>query len=324
MKLRELIDFYLRGRHRLETISLLPLGCTIAYAVALYGQPISSEPTEETSDITLHVFIAGPYHEVRVWEWNGAIQSVVYFSVKSDPSRDLKCVLTHYQGDSTWNVMEPGYWYQRADGTVRLWCSAAPVIGVGHVKFLEAEAAYKRAHNIEQLSQLPDITWAPNDAVSELQRQFVEGENAKLMEFANRSDRIAMSPDGRDVLIVRNHHAYDVNDGFMELNEPPQPGDGYATEVINCFHWDNDGSMWSKITLPRDAHVDRINFEGERCHLYIRRTSTGVVLKFNGPAVSIRGLSRISISSRPYDDAELWQNLQEAARDASAETNGIC
>jgi len=213
--------------------------------------------------------------------------------------------------------MEQGYWYQRTDGTVRLWCSAVPVIGIAYVKFLEAEAAYKRAHSLEQLEHLADVTWAANDAVFELQRQFVEDGNARLVEFARRSDKIALSPDGKDVFIVRNHHAYDVTDGFMELNAPPEPGNGYSTQVINCFSWSNDGSSWSKITLPRDAHVDHIRFEGECCRLEIHQTTTRRVVKFGGPASSIRGLSWISISAGAHDDGELWRKLQEATGHAA-------
>jgi hypothetical protein len=242
-------------------------------------------------------------------EWHSLAR---FLSVKSDPARDLTYVLTQYKGDSTWSVMEEGYWYQRSDGAIRLWCSAVPVIGVAYVKFLEAEAAYKRANSLDQIESLSDVTWAANDTVLELQRQFVEERNGRLVDFSRRSDKIALSPDGKDVFIVRNHHAYDVADGFMELNEPPEAGNGYSTQVINCFSWSDGGSCWSKITLPRDAHVDQICFEGECCHLHIRQITTGRVVQFFGPASAIRGLAWIGMSARPHHDAQLWQELKEA------------
>lgn len=79
---RRLIDFYLLGRHRLETVKLLPLGATIRQAVALYGEPIETGPSQETTEITEHIFAAGPYHQVVAAEWRQTIQAVTYWSEK--------------------------------------------------------------------------------------------------------------------------------------------------------------------------------------------------------------------------------------------------
>lgn len=310
---RHLIDFYFFGRHRLETVRMIPLGCSIGDAIKLYGNAIETKPSDESPEIIEHTFSAGPYHQAMVQEWKRRIHAITYWSVKSDPVRDLRCMLERYKDESQWQVMEEGYWFQREDAKVRLWCSAIPAIGVANVEFMAVKTAYKKARSLKQLDDLVDATWAPNDAVSELQRQFIEEQNGRLWDFAKRSDRIAVSPDGHHVFIVRNHHAYDVDDGFMELNKPPEPESGDATQVINCFEWSTAGSSWGKITLPRDANVEVIRFVGEDCLLQIRNTRTGEVLKFCGPAASNWYLRGISIGAGVHKDAALWQRLAERA-----------
>jgi hypothetical protein len=102
------------------------------------------------------------------------------------------------------------------------------------------------------------------------------------------------------------------------LNEPPKPGEGYSTEVINSFSWGEDGSMWSKIPLPRDAHVQHIRFVGEQCYLEIRRTTSNRVLTFRGPATFIRGLES-GRAIGPLKDEELWTELEEMAEPPPSE-----
>ena len=98
-------------------------------------------------------------------------------------------MLDRYRDGSQWRVMEEGYWYQREDDKIRLWCSAIPAIGVAYVDFLAVMAEYKKANSLKQLSELPDVTWAPNEAIFELQRKFIEDQNAALREFASRSEK---------------------------------------------------------------------------------------------------------------------------------------
>jgi hypothetical protein len=321
VNLRRLIDFYVFGRHRLQTVKMVALGCSIKNVIEVYGEAVEEGPSDESPEITKYTFLAGPYHQAVVCEWKQTIHSIIYCSAKADPARDLQCTLDRYKEDSRWEVMEEGYWYQREDGKVRIWCSAIPVIGVAYVEFLAARAEYKKANSLKQLRDLEDVRWAPDVAIFQLQRQFVEGQSAGLADFASQSDKIAVSPDGRYVFVVREHHAYDVKDGFMELNEPPQKEGGGSTQVINCFTRSQGASMWSKTTLPRDANVDRIRFEGDQCHLRIRQTGADRVLTFRGPAASIARLSRISICAGAYDDTELWKRLEEEAQ-LSAGANG--
>jgi hypothetical protein len=317
---RQLVDFYFLGRHRLETVALLPLGRSVSEAVEIYGSPLETGPSEETAEITQHTFSVGRYHQAIAFEWKGTIQSITYRSAKSDPARDLRYVLDCYEDGSKWRVMEEGYLFHREDGRVRLWCSVFPAIGVAYVEFLAAKAKYATANRLRQLNGLSDATWAANDAVFELQRQFVQDKNAGLMEFASRSGRIAASPDGRHVFIVRNHHAFNSENGFREFNEPPQKGNGYSTQVINCFTWSETGSMWGKIVLPTDATVESIRFDGVQCHLRISQSVTNRVLTFSGPAASVLRLEGTTCCAGAYDNNRLWKALsEEAERSAGAD-----
>jgi hypothetical protein len=310
LTLREIIDFYFHGRHRLEAVKWLPLGSSVDDAIELYGPPIEVGPSEETADVKQLTFAVGAYHDAILLEWKQTIQSITYWSLKSDPARDLRSMLDRYGGGHDWRVIEEGYWYQRNDDLVRLWCSAAPAIGVAFVEFLGAMADYKRAHNVSKLNELDDLTWAPYDAISELQRRFVENESAKLIELASRSERIAVSPDGRHVVIVRNHQVYEVEAGFGELNSRAEGDEGPSTQVINLWSWSEDGSSWGKTVLPRNAAVELIRFEGEQCCLQIRHIETNRVLRFRRPAPSITGLVG---SFPPYNDQALWSDLEGQA-----------
>lgn len=308
MIFKRFIDFNLFGRHKLESVKLLPLGASLLDAKNLYGKPLSSERTEETSEIIEHSFTAGDYHELVAYEWKGKIQSITYWSEKSDPKPDLQYMLGQYGAASDWSIMEEGYWYQRNDRKVRLWCSAAPAIGVAFVDFLRAKAEFKRKYEFEKIEKLDDPRWAPNDAVFELQKRFVIQGDHSVLDFVARSDDIVMSPDGKDLFIVRDHHAYDVPDGFMELNMPPKKDKGYSTAVINFFSWSEDGSSWGKATLPSDATVESILFDGDVCHLHIRRVSTGQTFEFKGRSKSISSLAGISFSVS-HQNEDLWDNL---------------
>jgi hypothetical protein len=309
------IDFYFLGRHRLEDIQLLPLGCSLSDAIALYGEPFESQPAEESAEIMVHTFQIGKYHEAVAMVWQDRIRSITYWSEKADPSRDLRCMLERYQDDSRWLVLEEGYWYQREDGKRKLWCSAVPAIGVADVEFLTAKSQLQLATDLKKLVEMEDPTWAPDNAISDLQRRFVTGLDRALLDFARRSNRIVVSADGRDVLIVRDHHAYNVEDGFIELNCPPEPDKGYSTQVINFFTWSDDGSSWGKAALPRDANVESINIHGDTCHLKIRCTTTGRILLLSNSVSAIRSLSVMSFD-KPLQDEKMWAALEVAEAEA--------
>ncbi|MBN2527850.1 MAG: hypothetical protein JXR76_15785 [Deltaproteobacteria bacterium] len=70
---------------------------------------------------------------------DGIVQSVAYFSDKSDPNRDLAFVMNEYSEGQEWNALTSGSLYQREDRARRLWCSAMTAIGVGLCAFLDSE-----------------------------------------------------------------------------------------------------------------------------------------------------------------------------------------
>ncbi|EDY21476.1 hypothetical protein CfE428DRAFT_0721 [Chthoniobacter flavus Ellin428] len=312
---RQFVDFNIFGRHRLEQVRMPPLGSTIDQVIRLYGEPIKTAPFEEAPDITEYVFSASPYHEAVIYEWEDKVQSITYWSAKGEPTRDLNCMLDRYREDSEWQVLQPGYLYQRADGKFRLWCSAISAIGIAYVDYLSAQADMKTAHELKQLDHLSDVTWVSNKVVHELQRQFVEERSTRLKDLASRSDRIAISPDGKDVFIVRHHHAYEVEEGLRELNSPPKAGEG-STQVINCFSWSEDGSSWGKAPLPRNAHVEYLRFEEGLWHLQIRRTTDDRIFRFKGPTKFIRSLGPLN----PFREAEVWRELEKDAESSAPST----
>ncbi len=230
-------------------------------------------------------------------------------------------MLTSYSDSIEWQVMEKGYWYQRKDGKIRLWCSAIPAVGVGFVDFLRVESELKTAYRLTKLDDLDDVTWVPNDVVCELQRMYVECDSDALMEFSQRSESIAVSPDGRTVLIVRHHHAFDVGSGFQELNKPADLGTGYPSPVMNLFNWSPDGSSWCKIVLPRDAKVDELRFVGDRCRLAIRQRAGDLKLTFDVPSLVLRSFSGLTFSSEPHTDDGLWRILEEAQAELGGAEN---
>jgi hypothetical protein len=308
--LRQFIDFYILGRHRLEAIQLLPLGSSMSQAVGLYGQPFESKPSNETPEIMVHSFHVGRYHEAVVMEWQDSIRSITYWSAKSDPSRDLRCMLETYKGDSRWVLLEEGYWYQHEDGKMKLWCSAVPAIGVAYVDFLSAKAELKKESDIKKLDDLKDPTWVSDDAIEDLQRRFVTGQDTKLMDFARRSNRIAVSGDGQEVFIVRNHHAYDIEDEFMVLNCPPEPNEGFPVQVIHVLTWTEEDGLISRSTaIPKDANIESMHLAGEEYHLQIQRTTTGQLISLSGPTSTMHNLEIGPLVTRLNND-KLWAILK--------------
>ena len=130
--------------NRLEHIQLIPLGTPIADVITTYGDPIESTLHEDLEGAMCYTFQPSAFHEVIITEWKGVACSIVYWSSHSAPIPDLKHVLSQYVGDSEWNDTEPGYWYFRKDGAVRLWCSVAPAIGVATTQYLELSGEAKR------------------------------------------------------------------------------------------------------------------------------------------------------------------------------------
>lgn len=134
------------GYNRLEKLKMVQLQDPIAGAISLYGPPLESEAAEDFPEATEHTFDAGPYHEAVIYEWNNRIHSITYWSTHPDPANDLAYMLKRFGEGHEWRVLTEGYSYQRADGKVRLWCSAAPGIGVATSEYQDAMATFRRGN----------------------------------------------------------------------------------------------------------------------------------------------------------------------------------
>ena len=126
--------------NRLDVIRPLSLGATVEEAIELYGQPLEEGPSEDNPEATSYEFSLSPYHNAAVTAWNGVVHEIAYWSSHPDPRRDLLWMLETHGAGVGWNVMTEGYSYRRNDGQCWLWCSAAPIIGVGTTLYNEAKA----------------------------------------------------------------------------------------------------------------------------------------------------------------------------------------
>ena len=137
------IRIRLVGPTLLQDIPLLDLGASLADATSLYGPHKETIPNEDFPEAIGYSFEPSQFHTVDVWIWKSHVSAVVYHSAKGEPELDLKTVLEKYGETHEWKTINEGYTYLRADGRVRLWCSAVPAIGVGSDEYMQADANYR-------------------------------------------------------------------------------------------------------------------------------------------------------------------------------------
>ena len=135
--------------NRLDAINHLALGATLADAIALYGPPMEEGPSEDNPEATTYEFSVSPYHDATVTVWNGIVHRVAYWSEYPDPRPDLAWMLDTYGAGLGWSVMTEGYSFRRNDDQCWLFCSAAPVIGVGTTLYNKAKAEVRRKRRAE-------------------------------------------------------------------------------------------------------------------------------------------------------------------------------
>lgn len=123
---------------------MVGLRAPISEAIALYGEPLESKARDDFPDATEYLFRASQYHEAVIYEWKGRIHSITYWSSHPDPVRDLRCMFERFGEGRQWQALTEGYLYMRDDARVRLWCSAAPGIGVATDQYLDAEREEKK------------------------------------------------------------------------------------------------------------------------------------------------------------------------------------
>lgn len=127
------------GMHRLESLEPVKLGAPIDDALRLYGAPLEQQPSDKIPGALSYTFSVELFHETVMTAIDGRVVHITYWSEYPDPARDLRWMLDTYGEGVEWNLVEAGYWYWRKDGRVRLWCSAAPGIGVGTREYFEAQ-----------------------------------------------------------------------------------------------------------------------------------------------------------------------------------------
>lgn len=127
--------------------------------IGLYGQPEASGACDEIEAGTSYTFAAGLFHEVTLTALDGRVAQITYWSHHAAPTRDLRWMLETYGKGIGWDEVERGYWYWRKDGRVRLWCSAAPAIGVATKAFFDAKRASKEKRDLPNRVPAP----APSD-----------------------------------------------------------------------------------------------------------------------------------------------------------------
>jgi hypothetical protein len=124
--------------NRLEKLPFVPLGGTIAQARAAWDEPTSVKPAAGLPELITYTFRPSAFHDVVVEELRGSIVAIVFWSSHPAPRQDLAYLLRVYGEEVGWQEVERGYWYWRQDGQVRLWCSAAPAIGVATLAYFAA------------------------------------------------------------------------------------------------------------------------------------------------------------------------------------------
>ncbi len=137
------IRLRLVGPTLLQDVSLIPLGASLEDAKALYGAHVETISNEDFPEASGYSFEPSKFHAVDVWIWNSTVSAVVYHSAKGDPELDLETVWKRYGEGHEWKTVNQGYTYLRADGHVRIWCSAVPAIGVGFEEYMQADANYR-------------------------------------------------------------------------------------------------------------------------------------------------------------------------------------
>ena len=124
--------------NRLAAIEMVPLESPIQDALELYGEPDEVSVHDRHQDARLYIFSVGVFHQAIVTEWNGLVHAVSYWSDRSAPYHDLKCIMKRYGKEMEWRVLSEGYTYIREDERCLLNCSAAPTIGVVTREFNQA------------------------------------------------------------------------------------------------------------------------------------------------------------------------------------------
>jgi hypothetical protein len=138
---------------QLANIGMLPLGTTLDDAIALYGDPSEAYSDDDMPDAIGFCFREGQVPKIVAWQWKDEIHCVVYYSDNANPGRDLAIMLDTYADGHKWNEVNQGYLFFRADGRLRLTCSAIPIYAVGTAEYFNEEYRDKGADENDDVAE---------------------------------------------------------------------------------------------------------------------------------------------------------------------------
>jgi hypothetical protein len=131
------------GPSLLGDIVQIPLRCGLEEALAAYGEPYEHSVDGGLPDCECYSFEVRNFHLVELWVWKSAVHQILYTSPRGESSLDLQTVFDAYGSGKEWVTWEKGYLYASADNSVRVWCSAMPVIGVATSEFVHFRDSHK-------------------------------------------------------------------------------------------------------------------------------------------------------------------------------------
>lgn len=107
--------------------------------------------------------------------------------------------------------------------------------------------------------------WLPNDTVFAMLKDAAAGKAQQLKGFVAQSPLQCATPDGAQLIVVRDHDARLVEgEGWTDINRPPKSG-GSTRQMINLYqHSAEDGSSsWSKMPVPEARRIQAVEWDGE-------------------------------------------------------------
>ncbi|QDV59049.1 hypothetical protein [Rosistilla oblonga] len=133
------------GPHLLGDIPQIPLPCKLDDALKAYGEPYEQSEGDVLPDTQNYTFEVHDLHLVQIWVWKSEVHQILYTSPRGDGATDLQTVFDAYGDGKEWTTWTEGYLYASADDSLRVWCSALPMIGVGTKEFVHFRDAHKSA-----------------------------------------------------------------------------------------------------------------------------------------------------------------------------------
>ena len=124
------------GPSLLGDIDQIPLRSSIEVAIASYGNPYEQSVDNDLTNCECYSFEVRNFHLVELWVWKSTVHQILYTSPRGEASLDLQTVLDAYGKGQEWITLQKGYKYASGDESVRVWCSAMPVIGVATTEFV--------------------------------------------------------------------------------------------------------------------------------------------------------------------------------------------